>query len=175
MRPKALLKALSFNLDEVVRWDFVIGLGFAAGGVALAVNAPALLSQQVVPVAATLVGVVIGAVIAAAAILGAFLDQEFLRKLKRIERDPVYYFAPFLFTAFLGVVGEILLLVILPLETAPTWLLATLAGFGGQAIGWTLGSLIYDLDMLVQFLQLQTAAADVEDEPGDGSVRRIQP
>lgn len=128
-----------------------------------------------VPVAATLVGVVIGAVIAATAILGAFLDQEFLRKLKSVGKDPAYYVAPFLFTAFLGVIGEILLLIVLPLSSATTWLPATLVGAAGVAIGWALGSLIYDLDMLDQFLHLQSAAADGDDEVGDASVRRIQP
>jgi hypothetical protein len=117
-------------------------------------------------------GGVIGAVVAGAAILGAFLDQAFLRKLKRIERDSTYYIAPFLFTAFLGTVAIILLLVLLALTPSGlARLRALLAGATGLSTGWTLGSLIYDLDMLVQFLQLQDAAADVPDSGDEGNVR----
>jgi MFS family permease len=170
--PKALFKALRFDLAELLKWDFLIGVGFAAAGVWMALNAPERLNAQVIPAAIGIVGVVIGAVVAGAAILGAFLDQAFLRKLKRIERDSTYYIAPFLFTAFLGTVAIILLLVLLALTPSGlAWLRALLAGATGLSTGWTLGSLIYDLDMLVQFLQLQDAAADVPDSGDEGNVR----
>ncbi len=183
MRPKALMAALDFRLSELFKWDLVVGLACGAFGVWLALTHPESLDRAVT-FAGSLVGVVIGAVVAGAAILGAFLDQSFLRKLRAIDKEPVRYFAPLLFTATLGVVAGFLLLALaVTPSTAPTWILATTAGLAGLAAGWTLASLIYDLDVLVQFLQLQDAAAQAKDpaaslgettDPGSGQVHPLR-
>jgi xanthosine utilization system XapX-like protein len=87
--------------------------------------------------------------------------------LKRINREPVRYLGPFLFTAVLGVASMFGLIAVSALPPAPPeWLLASLMGITGTLVGWTLASLIPDLSMLVQFVHLQEAAAEV---PGEGS------
>lgn len=167
MKPAALFSALNLKLDEIIKWDLLIGIGTAAGGVWVSLVHPELLSN-VLPVGVGLVGVIIGAVVAGVAILGAFLDQAFLRKLKLIDSEPVHYFGPFLFTAFIGVIASLLLLVVAvtPL-TASSWFLALVSGLSGFFAGWTIGSLLYCLDALVQFLRLQEAAADIPDDESD--------
>ena len=75
---------------------------------------------------------------------------------------------PFLFTASLGVVALILLLVLISLPAStPTWLVAVLGGLAGTATIWTLTSVLPCLDMLVQFVGLRFIAADApgQEEP----------
>lgn len=167
LKPKALLEALDFRLSQLWKLDLVVGMAMGAGGAWLALEHQERLDSAVTA-AIGLVGFFIGTVVAAAAILGAFLDQAFLRRLKQVGSEPVHYFAPFLFTAFMGVIAALLLLALIALPNgAPRWLWGTLGGIGGLATGWTLGSLVYDLDVVVQFLRLQQAAADVPDEPAE--------
>lgn len=163
--PRSLADALSsFTMREVLGYDFVLGLLGAAGGAWVGVAAPKTLAR-VVPVAAALVGIVIGAVVAGVAVLAAFLDQSFLRKLRRIEREPVRYVAPFLFTAVLGIVASLLLLVLAALPvSSPTWLVGVVSGLGGLAVVWTLASVIRNLSVLVQFIGLRFEASDLPDE-----------
>jgi hypothetical protein len=160
--PANLRQALNFKLvDEVLRYDFLVGILGGGGGVWLAVGSPATLSH-VLPVAATIVGIVIGAVLAGTAILAAFLDQAFLRKLRAINREPVRYLAPFLFTATLGVFAALLLLVMVALpKSTPAWLLATGGGFTGLFVFWTLASVLANLNVLVEFVGLQYDASEV--------------
>jgi hypothetical protein len=108
----------------------------------------------------------VGAVVAGAAILAAFLDQTFLRKLRQINREPVRYLSPFLFTAVLGILAGLFLLVVrvLPRST-PDWIFVTLSGLSGFLVVWTLTSVIRNLNMLVQFIGLQFDASDVPDVP----------
>lgn len=170
--PASLAEALKrFELGEILRLDFFLGLLGGAGAVLLALYAPDKLGA-VVRLAASFVGVVIGAVLAGVAIMSAFLDQAFLRKLKAIGREPVRFVEPFLFTAWLGIVSAFLLLLFVALpDSSPQWLSAGLAGFGGFAAVWTLASVIWDLDMLVQFLGLQMDAAEIPDDPSVSSIR----
>jgi len=57
------------------------------------------------------------------------------------------------------------LIVVSALPAVSEWLLALLMGITGTLVGWTLASLIPDLSMLVQFVHLQQAAAEI---PGEG-------
>lgn len=162
--PKSLSRTLrQFPLEEVLRLDLLLGLAGGVGAVLLEVNSPGTMDQlRAAAIAA--VGIVVGAVIGGVAIMGAFLDQSFLRKLKAIGREPVYYMAPFLFTAWLGIVSILLLLILsgLPPST-PQAVSAAAAGLTGLGVVWTLSSVFWDLDMLVQFVGLQHDAADVEE------------
>ncbi|MFI6457980.1 hypothetical protein ACIBF6_41310 [Streptosporangium amethystogenes] len=159
-----LWEALDFKLSEVLQLDFLLGV---AGGVAVLVMAfvePAALIRSV-PVAASLVGVIIGTVLAGVAVQAAFMDQSFLRKLRAIGRDPVYYLAPFLFTGVTGVIGMLTLLV-LSAMSANTHIVV-LAPFGSVAgffTVWSLASILQCLAMLVQFVGLKMDAADVPDD-----------
>jgi hypothetical protein len=172
--PESLAEALdSYRPSKILKYDFVIGLGGAAGGIALGITSPRTLADAL-PIAGAFVGVVIGAVLAGVAVLAAFLDQAFMKKLKRIDAQPIRYMRPFLFTAALGVVASLFLLILVALPgRTPTWLTATVSGLTGMAVVWTLASVLPCLDMLVQFIGLRFVAADVpeeEDDEGDPSV-----
>lgn len=166
--PNSLRETFDFNLTtEVLGFDLLVGALGGGGGIWLAIKHPSVLGYEVILVA-TVVGVVLGAVIAGVAILAAFLDQEFLRKLRAIGREPVRYVAPLLFTAFLGVVASLFLVVLggVP-PSAPTAVRATAAGLAGFTATWTLASVIPNLRMLVQFIGLQFDASLVEELPGE--------
>jgi hypothetical protein len=162
--PNRLRGALDFKLSEVIRYDFFIGLAGGAAFLWLSLRHAAKLND-VLPLATGLIGVVIGAVLAGVAVLAAFLNQPFLRKLRAINREPTRYLRPFLFTAFLGVIAALLSMLVAGLPaTAPVWLSATLGGLDGMAIAWTITSVIPGLGMLVEFVGLQFDASDVPDD-----------
>lgn len=115
--------------------------------------------------AANLIGVVVGTVVAALAIISAFMGPELLRKLELLDRDPVYYLGPFLITAVLGVAAAFatIALAATPL-TADDWVHVTVAAAAGFFTAWTLGSLLHSLSTLVQFVRYQAEAAQVTEE-----------
>lgn len=163
--PETLAQALgSFRLSEILGWD--LGIGLVSGGLAawLGVAAPDRLTAML-PIAAGLVGVVIGAVVAGVAVMAALLDQEFLRKLTLIGREPVRYVAPLLFTVLLGVLAA---LAILGTAALPSESLESLRGLSSGAVGllvvWTLTSLLRDLSMLVAFIRLQVEASSLPED-----------
>ncbi len=159
--PGSLFQALNFRASDVLRFDLLIGLLGCGGGIWLALASPKTLAR-VLPLAATIVGIVIGAVLAGVAVLAAFLDQSFLRKLRAINREPVRYLSPFLFTATLGVLAALFVLAVVALpKSTPTWVLATGAGVTGLFTFWTIASVIPNLNTLVQFVGLQYDASDV--------------
>lgn len=159
--PNSLAGALDLRLSQVLRGDLLVGVLGGAGGVWLAISSPDGLEASV-PIAAALVGIVIGAVIAGVAIMAAFLDQSFLRKVREIGKEPVRYLKGFLFTAVLGVVAALALLVLSALpSTTTTWVLAIAAGIAGLAATWALASVIPNLGTLVQFIGLQFDASEV--------------
>jgi hypothetical protein len=156
-----------FRPSELFGLDFGVGLLGGAGGVWLALAYPEGLANGA-SMAATLVGIIIGAVVAGVAVTAAFLDATFLRKLRTIGREPVRYVAPFLLTVFLGVVAALVLLVlgVLPPTTVPA-VLATLAGLAGFTTVWALCSVVPAVGVLIQFLGLQFDASEVADiDPG---------
>ena len=174
--PNSLAKALDFHLSELLDYDFWVGLLIGIGSAWLAASSPKEL-KSIIPIAAGLVGAVIAAIIAGVAILGAFLDQAFLRKLKRIDKEPVRYMAPFLFTATLGIAAAIFMLVLYALpesKSFPHWIRVGTSFVTGTAIGWTLASVLPALRMLVRFVGLQMVAADVEDETDVRHIRGVQ-
>ena len=114
-----------------------------------------------VGVSAGVVGVVIAAVVSGAAIIAAFMDQEFLRKLASLDppRPPAKYLAPFIATAFIGLISMLLLLGLTgdPSTTAPAS--QVLAGFTGLMVVWTITSLGGTLKMIVDFVDLKDIAS----------------
>lgn len=152
------------RLGEVLQLDFWLGILGGAGFFALGYFAPARFFG-VVAATTELVGVVLGAVLAAVAVLVAFYDQPFLRKLRRIGRDPVRYLGPFLFTLVTGVIAMLGLLVLAALDKSDPRLL--LGGIGlvvGFFAVWTLASLLPLMATLVQFINLKVDALDVPDD-----------
>ena len=163
----SLRDALDFRLfSEVLKYDLYIALAGLVGGVLAEVKSITAL-PLLIAVAAGLVGVIIGAVIAGVAVLAAFMDQSFLRKLKAINREPVRYLAPFIFTAVIGVIASLTILVVAAIPPdAPVWLRGTAGGLAGFFVTWTITSLLPDLKMLVDFVGLKMDATDVPDDVG---------
>lgn len=174
-RVERLRDAFDFRLSELLGLDLLAGVVGGAAGACAGYFAPASLAVGA-GAAATLVGVTIGATVAGVALLGSFLDQEFLRKLRLIDADPVRPMTPFLFTAALGVVAALFLLCLafLP-ETAPRPVLPVAAGLAGFAAFWCLASLLPALDTLVQFVRLRDDAASVPDHVVAAPVGTAQP
>lgn len=159
-----LRKALDFRASELLGIDLLAGLGGAVGGALLGIYRPQLVASGL-PTLSGLVGVIIGAVLAGAAIQSAFMDEKFLTKVHRIGRDPVTYLAPFLFTAVLGVCAAIALAgLAFTSVSAPDWWRGVITGAAGLFSLYTLVSLIPGLDTLVQFIGLKSLAAQVPDE-----------
>jgi hypothetical protein len=164
MAMKHLRQAIDFKASELLSFDLLLAVGGAVGGTILGLRLPRLLGNGL-PVAAGLVGVVIGAVLAGVAVQAAFMDQAFLRKVAKIGREPVFYLAPFLFTATLGVLAALGVLVLsFTTVTAASWWRGTAAGVTGFLTVYTLTSLLNGLDNLVQFVGLKALAAEVADD-----------
>jgi hypothetical protein len=156
--------ALDLKLSELLQVDFFLGLLGGSASLTLALVAPDALLRGVA-IAAGLVGVILGAVIAGVSIQAAFFDQAFLRKLRAIGREPVYYLAPFLFTVVIGVAAMLGLLVLAVLTPAAhPAVLGVAGGVTGFAVVWTIASLLPCLATLVQFIGLKMDALDVPDD-----------
>lgn len=150
-------------------FDLLVAVLGGVGGLWLAISEPTRL-LGVASVAASLVGVVIGVVIATATIVAAFLDPGFLRKMRAIGEDPISYLAPYIFSGVLGTVGAITTVVVAAIPpTAPPWLLALAASIAGFTVLYALASLISNLANLVGFIRLQVDAAEVPDQEPNGS------
>lgn len=167
---RPLAEAIDFRLSETLRYDLAIAaLGLVGGAVRWGsdgVDMPALIG-----VAAGLVGVVIGAGIAVAAIQAAFLDRGFLLKIRYLGYKPTHFLAPALYTGVLGVAAALSTLVAAAWPTDwPTWTQAAVGGTVGFLATYTLASLIPVLRMVVEFTELRATAALIDDDDP-----RIQP
>lgn len=158
-----LWQALDFKLSEVLQLDFALGALAGVSAFVMAWVEPEALLRTV-PVAAGLVGVILGAVLAGVAVQAAFMDQPFLRKLRAINRDPVHYLAPFLFTGAIGVFG-MLGLVVLSAASKDTYVvvLGVVGSVSGFFTVWSMASILHCLAMLVQFVGLKMDAIDIPD------------
>ncbi len=162
-----LSKALDFRPNEILRADLFLGVAGGAGATVLALITPSALLRSVT-IAAGLVGVIIGTVVAGVAIQTAFMDQSFLRKLRAINRDPIRYLAPFLFTAVLAILAMAGLTILSTFSVkSPAAILATISGLVGLFSIWAIISLLYCLTTLVQFMGLKVDALDVPDDPAE--------
>lgn len=167
-----LLEMLEIRLDEVLRYDLLVAVLAAGAGVWLALEHPEL-AVDAAPTAAGLVGVVIGAVVAGVAILAAFMDQVFLRKLAAIGRQPTRYLAPFVFTASLGVCAALSSLALAATSpAAPSWFLAPLTALAAWFSVWTLVSLLPLFKLLMDFVGLKTDAAAIPDDAVEPRIGR---
>jgi hypothetical protein len=161
-----LWHAVKFNRREILQLDFYLGAIGGAAGLALAIIAPAALLRGVAT-DAVLLGVIIGAVVAGVAILAAFMDQPFLRKLAAINRAPIRYLAPFLFTAMLGVFASLALIGLSVMSDQSPRPFLIIFGFMASFLSvWAIASLLPCLSMVVQFMGLKTDALDVPDDDG---------
>lgn len=154
-----LFRALDFHLSEILRVDLAAGVIGCGAAIWLAINHPERV-PQVLTIGQSLVGVILGAVVAGVSIQVAFLDASFLRKLRAINRSPVRYIAPFLFTVVLGVVAMLVLLTLSAMNAeGPAYV--TISAIAGLLTVWAVASLIPGLDTLVQFVGLKLDALEV--------------
>lgn len=162
-RERSLLRALTITIPELIRFDLLVGLAGGAGGIWLALESPQTVERTSM-IASQLIGVIVGAVIAGVAVIAAFMDQPFLRKLKLIERRPQHYLEPFVVTAVLGVWAFLFLIALgaIP-DSAPTWLRGGVAGVAGLFTTWSIMSLLPCLKLLLDFVGLKDDAAGVSD------------
>ena len=161
-----LWQALRFDRRELFQLDLYLGAAGGAGGITLAIVCPSALLRGVAT-DAVLLGVIIGAVVAGVAILAAFMDQPFLRKLTAIKRRPVRYLAPFLFTAVLGVFAALSLIALSVMSDQSPRALLVIFGFMASFLSvWAVASLLPCLSMIVQFMNLKVDALDVPDDEG---------
>ncbi|WP_422734862.1 hypothetical protein ACN26Y_15185 [Micromonospora sp. WMMD558] len=159
-----LWAALDFKLSELLRVDLGVGVAFGVAALALSFTYPDAVLRAA-PGAIGVVGVIVGAVIAGISFQAAFMDQAFLRKLRAIESEPVYYLAPFLFTSVLGVVSMLALITLSAVSPkAPEALIALVSTPTALITAWTIASLIPGLATLVQFVGLKMDALDVPDD-----------
>lgn len=164
-RPATLRGVLAgMKVRDLFRGDLLIGLAGAAGGAWLGVTHPKQL-QAAVPTAVALIGVVIGAIVAAVAIVATFLNPVFLRKMRAINEDPVHYLSPFLFTGLIGTAAALLSVVLSALpQSAPSAVFDALGGLAGGTVFYALASTVPNLTSLIRFIRLQEDAAEVTDE-----------
>jgi hypothetical protein len=163
-RRRPLLKAIDFRLSEILRYDFFAGVLGAIGGAIRWANQP-FDTAALIGATAGVVGVVIGSVIAAAALQAAFMDRGFLLKLHYLKREPTYFLAPALFTAVLGVCAALSMIVLLALPIdVPTSVAAIAGGVAGFFAVYAIVSLIPVLRMIVEFTDLKATAALIKDD-----------
>jgi len=161
-----LWQALRFDRREILQLDFYLGVVGGTAGLVLAIVCPSALLRGVAT-DAVLLGVIIGAVVAGVAILAAFMDQPFLRKLAAINRTPIRYLAPFLFTAVLGVLAGLSLIALSVMSDQSPRALLAIFGFTASFLSvWAIASLLPCLSMIVQFMGLKLDALDVPDDGG---------
>jgi len=160
-----LLYALRrLGIGDVVRLDFLLGLIGGGFGIYFGIEHPERLFNAL-PVAASLVGVIIGVVLAAATLIAAFFNPQFLRKMRAIEEDPVVYLAPVLLSGALASVaalGTLALACSTKGDGAP-WL-ASVGGLTGFAAAWAIASTLPNLTSVIRFIRLQQTAAEVPDD-----------
>lgn len=164
---KALFDAIRLPPRELFTWDFFFGIttGIAGAYLSFIREEP---NQGLNNALIGIVGVVLGAIIGAVAIVSAFMDSEFIRKIHAIDREPVFFLRPFIFTAALSTMSLILLVSTLFLpENAPRLITVPLTFLSTATAGWTLGAIFPLLGTLVAFLDLKSEAAKVPDHLGD--------
>ena len=158
-----LLDAINVDLSELVRYDLgLAAIGAVGGGLLFGLEVDS--KGAVLGVAAGFVGVVIGAVVAGVAIQGAFMDEAFLRKVREIGANPLRFLQPLMFTATIGVLASLMLIVAAALPSStPTWLGALAGALAGHLVVWTLASLLPCLTLLADFTMLKFEASQIDD------------
>lgn len=154
---------LDLRLHQLLKLDFLAATAAGVGSGIASYRSPEVLAAAVGP-AATLIGLIVGFGIAAAAIQVAFMDQLFLKKLRAIGTDPVRLLTPFLFTAGIGAFAGMSLLgySVLP-ASPPRWLASGSGALASFMTVWALASLPYNLASMVALVRLQNDAVDIPD------------
>lgn len=153
-------------MDSFRQFDFLVALVVALGIGVHIYRRPEGLNSLLGSVG-NVAGLVLGVVLAGAAIQAAFMDESFLRKVALIDRDPVRYLEPFLFTATLAAITLFLSFPMNLLAVSgclPRYGAGVLGAVGSLAGMWATLSVIPCLATLVQFVGLKATAAQVHED-----------
>lgn len=144
-------------------WEFGVAVIGGFGAAFLAYYLPSRLSSQTTFLE-SLDAAIMGAVIAAIAIVSAFMDESFIRKIHDIGKNPLRYVAPFMFTVLLAVVSLLTFFVngVMP-DAIPQWVRVFLGFFTVGFSIWTMMSLVANLWTFAEFIGLRSDAAEVPD------------
>lgn len=164
---KALYRFFTFVRLGPKYWsifELVVALAGGAGGAWLEYSKSAHI-DSVTRVAASMIGIIIGAIVGGLAMMTRALDTQLLKKLQRIGETPVAkFFSPFLTVIFVGVLAGIFLLLISALpECLPTGLRTTIGAATGFLTLLTLSGLLPALGSLIAYVDLLEDAARVPD------------
>ncbi|GAB2724606.1 hypothetical protein [Streptomyces bullii] len=139
-------------------WWWGEPLGAALGGVggAWLGHDDDLPIDEVLGVAVSMVGVIIGSVFAILAMITRACDNTFLRKARKARILPVTnYLWPFFTIIAMGILSTVFLLVLAGIpDDGPTGLRMMVAATAGFCILWTLASLLPALGALIVFTRL---------------------
>lgn len=146
-------------------WGEPLGAALGAAGGAWLGHDDDLPVEPVLGVAASMIGVIIGAVFAVLAMITRACDTAFLRKAKKARILPVTdYLWPFFTIVAMGVMATSSLLVLAAVsEEAPKGIRTTAGAVAGFFVLWTLASLLPALGVLIVFTRLVEKAANIRD------------
>ncbi|MEE1760537.1 MULTISPECIES: hypothetical protein [unclassified Streptomyces] len=121
--------------------------------------------DEVLGVAVSMVGVVIGSVFAVLAMITRACDNTFLRRARKARLLPVVnYLWPFFTIIGMGILSIVFLLLMAGIsEDAPTLLLMTVSASAGFCVLWTLAGLLPALGALIVFTRLIEKTSGVND------------
>ena len=154
-----------FRPSEILGWDLYLGV--AAAGLAIWATATGRGERliETAPVAVGMAGVTVAAVLAAIALMAAFMSPQFLRNLSTIGREPTRYIAPFLATVLVGIAASLASLLLASLSrSAPAIWIGLIGAFSAFFTTWAITSVVRGLDTMVQFVRLQAESAEIQDE-----------
>ncbi|GGR51521.1 hypothetical protein GCM10010251_80650 [Streptomyces aurantiogriseus] len=113
-------------------------------------------------VAAPLIGIIIGAVVAALAMITRALDTAFLKKAKAAGITPMSkYFSPFITIITLGLLAGVSLLLLSATKQCGNGWSTAFGAAAGLFTLWTLAGLLPALGTLIQFTQLLEKTAGI--------------
>ena len=146
-------------------WGEPLGALLGAMGGAWLGHDDELPVEPVLGVAASMIGVIIGAVFAVLAMITRACDTAFLKKAKKARILPMTdYSWPFFTIVAMGILATISLLVLAGVsEEAPDEIRMTAAAMAGFFVLWTLASLPPAMGVLIVFTRLIEKTANIND------------
>ncbi|MCT9137965.1 hypothetical protein [Streptomyces violarus] len=146
-------------------WGEPLGAVFGAAGGAWLGHDDDLPMGEVLGVAVSMVGVIIGSVFALLAMITRACDNNFLKKARKAGILPVVnYLWPFFTIIAMGILSIIFLMMAAGItEDAPTILRVMVGAAAGFCVLWTLAGLLPGLGALIVFTRLIEKTSGIPD------------
>ncbi|GGY01478.1 hypothetical protein [Streptomyces djakartensis] len=146
-------------------WGEPLGALFGAAGGAWLGHDDDLPLDEVLGVAVSMVGVIIGSVFGILAMITRACDNNFLKKARKAGILPVVnYLWPFFTIIAMGILAIVFLLMVAGIpEDAPTALPMAAGAAAGFCVLWTLAGLLPALGALIVFTRLIEKTSGVQD------------